>query len=242
MTNINIDELTVKNIVGDLNLITKTGKTLYNKNIKAFFCDMCSYISPKRTLIANEYLDINIILEALEDNSILSLERVKERTKALHKLTDVKDEYIIPATKNVLFRKRYENVGYVLDFSQSVKTMSLTQTDSDPFETMVALMYIRKKLTSAERGIEFTLTLSQLSHLLKRKRCYYSNVPLSLDGIHTITLDRKDSSKGYSVDNVVACSGFVNGIKEQLIDNGKNLDKLTNAQMKKMLMSFCELL
>lgn len=241
MTDINIDELTVKNIVGDLNLITKTGKTLHNKNIKEAFVLLCSYVSPKKTLIANEYLDINIILEALEDNSVLSLERNKECTKALHKLTDVKDEYIIPATKDVLFRKRNQ-VEYVLDFSQGVKTMSLTPTDSDPFETMVALMYIRKKLTSAERGIEFTLTLSQLSHLLKRKRCYYSNVPLSFDGIHTITLDRKDSSKGYSVDNVVACSGFVNGIKEQIIDNGKNLDKLTNAQMKKMLMSFCELL
>lgn len=241
MTDTNIDKLATKDIVGDLNLITKTGKNLYNKTIKSFFCDMCSYISPKRTMIANEYLDINIILEALEDNSVLSLERVKERTKAVHKLLDVKDEYIIPATKDVLFRKRNQ-VEYVLDFSQGVKTMSLTPTDSDPFETMVALMYIRKKLTSAERGIEFTLTLSQLSHLLKRKRCYYSNVPLSFDGIHAISLDRKDSSKGYSVDNVVACSGFVNGIKEQLIDNGKNLDKLTNAQMKKMLMSFCELL
>jgi len=59
-------------------------------------------------------------------------------------------------------------------------------------------------------GISFELTLEQYTELVVDKKCSYcdGDLPKTMGG-----LDRIDSSKGYTVDNVVSCCAECNRIK-----------------------------
>ncbi len=48
--------------------------------------------------------------------------------------------------------------------------------------------------------------------------CYYSNLPMSMNinNLHTISVERLNSNKGYTKDNTVLCSTTVNYMKNDL--------------------------
>ena len=89
---------------------------------------------------------------------------------------------------------------------------------------------------------EYSLWLQMLRRCyseatLKKKTCYYSGVTLTLTGETALSLDRIDDSIGYTRENTVSCASVVNKVKNELLE--KNLCKgLTNAQIKRMLTSF----
>lgn len=230
----------VSDIVGtDLKLFTPFGNKIIKQDIKQFFINLCSWNSGSQAPHAR---DINLILNSLESYGVIQLDKENPHSTGVYKVLSIGDEYIIPTTKSTLLRDRID-IDYVVDFNNKSFEQEVFRLDKDtPFETLVALQYLRKKMTSMERGIEFKLTLQQMGKLLKTKRCYYSGAILTLEGIHCHTIDRIDSNVGYTVDNSVACSRIVNNIKNKLIDDGVNLDGLSVIEMKKMLAKFIDIL
>ena len=65
-----------------------------------------------------------------------------------------------------------------------------------------------------------TLTVEELLEVFQQQggRCYYSGIPLTYDqgGDTDVSIDRMDSTKGYTEDNVVLCCWRVNNMKGDL--------------------------
>jgi len=78
------------------------------------------------------------------------------------------------------------------------------------FQARVAKKYLSKVDDAIKRGLEFNLTLTSVSNLMKAKKCFFTDLPLNED---TLSFDRVDNSKGYIQGNVVACHTEVNSFK-----------------------------
>lgn len=118
-----------------------------------------------------------------------------------------------------------------------------SETNLHPFDTFVAHKYLSKQLSCARRGIKFELSFNELRSLLKRKFCYYSGVELTMTGIHGISVDRVDCSKGYTKDNVVACSALVNSVKNSVLETDAIFKgALTDEEKKKTLIKLAGVL
>lgn len=87
------------------------------------------------------------------------------------------------------------------------------ETDID-----LAKKYISKSQSSEQRKIKFELTFPQYKKLMKTKKCYYTGVILNSkeNDPNQRTLDRIDSSIGYTAENTVACSNIINKKKTNL--------------------------
>lgn len=83
-------------------------------------------------------------------------------------------------------------------------------TDSD-----YARKYLALEASATHRGLEFTLTFSQYKKLYETRKCFYTKKKISHKD-HTFSLDRVDSSKGYTKGNVVACDKRLNELKSNL--------------------------
>ena len=77
----------------------------------------------------------------------------------------------------------------------------------------VARKYNGMYISCQDKNIPFDLTLAKVRRLLNQKTCYYTKSILSNA---TRTIDRLDPSKGYTIDNVVACDVRINGLKSNL--------------------------
>jgi len=83
----------------------------------------------------------------------------------------------------------------------------------------VAQRLVRTNTSANSRNIEFSLSFKKLKSLLSTKRCYFTNNLLDFDNSehpNYHSLDRLDSSKGYTDDNVVACGRLFNMRKSNL--------------------------
>ena len=67
--------------------------------------------------------------------------------------------------------------------------------------------YSHYRSSAKSRGIDFTLTIEEFK-IFWQKACEYCG-----DSIETISLDRIDSSKGYTLGNVVPCCSVCNFMK-----------------------------
>lgn len=96
-------------------------------------------------------------------------------------------------------------------------------------------MYLTRKYSNLaksakNRGVDFTLTLEDLRKLLEETECYFSGdtmVAFEHDSADVRsgelklppkyrTIDRLDNTKGYTADNVVACTNEMNQIKDDM--------------------------
>lgn len=86
-------------------------------------------------------------------------------------------------------------------------------SDLDVAKKLVAI-----KTSADSRGIAFDLSLRKVRQLLATKRCFISGVKLNRiqNDPNQLTFDRLDNSKGYTDDNVVACSLKMNRLKDSL--------------------------
>ena len=86
-------------------------------------------------------------------------------------------------------------------------------SDLDVAKKMVAI-----KMSADNRGIEFDLSLKRVRQLLNTKKCFISGVRLNRiqQDPNQLTFDRLDNTKGYTNDNVVACSLRINRLKDSL--------------------------
>ena len=83
------------------------------------------------------------------------------------------------------------------------------------------------KARAIHKQLPFDIDLEFLTQLYNKQngKCYYTNELLSLSTNNdmTLSIDRLNSSKGYTKDNIVLCSKVINSIKNDLtIDNFRN--------------------
>lgn len=76
----------------------------------------------------------------------------------------------------------------------------------------------KAKSRSADKGYEFDLTPEFLLGLYEKQRglCYFSGMKLEAVGENAVSLDRLDSSKGYTKDNICLCCLSINIFKTDL--------------------------
>jgi hypothetical protein len=86
-------------------------------------------------------------------------------------------------------------------------------TDLDVAKKLLAI-----KNSADSRGIHFDMSLRRVRQLLNTKKCYITGIQLSIDhkDPNQLTFDRLDNNKGYTDDNVVACSLRMNKLKDSL--------------------------
>lgn len=89
-----------------------------------------------------------------------------------------------------------------------------------------------RKTGATRRGIEWKLTIDDVDTLFDQQKglCTYTGLPMSSTGSQavysakltkdplTLSIDRRDSSGGYTLDNVVLCCRFVNLAKSEYPD------------------------
>ena len=106
--------------------------------------------------------------------------------------------------------------------SSQVGNIGLDDNLYDLTDFGVAQYYVMKCETSRKRNILFELSLSEFKRIVRRKRCHYTGETLTRGDKHArnaFTLDRVDSSKGYTKDNTVPCANWVNTLKNELFEN-----------------------
>lgn len=142
--------------------------------------------------------------------------------------------------KSYVERKRKE-IPNLFTFDTEFHETEIVNSGGMEFDTLVALKYLGKKRNALSRGIEFKLTLADMARIMRSKRCYYSGVTLTLDGVNKLTIDRIDASQGYTKSNSVACSSQVNDLKNKLLENQELIKDMSGKEVKKMLLALAEL-
>jgi hypothetical protein len=100
------------------------------------------------------------------------------------------------------------------------KEIDLTEKDSDS-DSLYDDYYIAKKLVQLKqsadsRRIEFALKFKTVKKLLSAKTCYYTGKVFTKKGPGARSIDRVDATKGYTDNNVVACTTEINAKKTNL--------------------------
>ena len=78
--------------------------------------------------------------------------------------------------------------------------------------------------TARKKGLPFEITADQMASMWAAQdgRCFYTGVPMVFDGSNvpeSVSIDRVDSAKGYTLDNVVLCGTYVNRMKNEFFIN-----------------------
>ena len=234
----------LRELTGDLPLTSKA-KSLLGKNTKDFFICLNTIIGGSNYL--KDYVeDVNSILTKLYNEGCIDIDFKETYLNGVYKIKniDIDEDLILPTTKSHLLRDR-KQIDYSLDLKIKSHEQPLFKENIESptsFDTLVALKYLRKKVQADNRGIEFTLSLSDMTRLMKAKRCYYTGVELTLDGSLGLSFDRKDSTLGYTRSNTISCSAIANTLKENLMESCDVQQHLSKKEIKKMLLKFSELL
>lgn len=223
--------------------LCSTSRKLLDLSTKDFFLRMQSFYTASLT---EKFVDnVNYLLFLLEEGGHITTEMDRVSKSGVKFIATVTDEsLILHSTLEVLQRKRKVVQDNALSDNETKATheLDVVVNSLQQIDTLVAIKYIKKQENAMSRGIEFNLTFNQLKKVMLTKRCYYTGVILELEGDHKLTIERLDSSKGYVVGNVVACSKIANDIKNKLIDDGLNINKIGVKGMVKMLNKFAETL
>lgn len=88
-------------------------------------------------------------------------------------------------------------------------------------KTSSSKRYNQLKMNAKSGGREMSLTLDEFLSVANQP-CHYCNDELCQDRTGT-RLDRRDNSKGYTLDNVVACCKYCNSVKQELFTEEETL-------------------
>jgi hypothetical protein len=85
---------------------------------------------------------------------------------------------------------------------------------------LIKFRVLSAKHRSIKDGIDFELTDEIILDKLKQQdnKCYISKLPISLDSKnpYSLSLDRLNSEKGYTIENTIIVTKFVNNCKNDL--------------------------
>jgi len=189
-----------------------------------------AFVSDYNTLLVDLYLQGYVNLAGHGANGIRLVESYCDEW--VEQLNDIDKSYV--------GRKRKE-IPNLFTFDTEFHETEIVNNGGMEFDTLVALKYLGKKRNALSRGIEFKLTLADMARIMRSKRCYYSGVPLTVDGVNKLTIDRIDASKPYDRENSVACSKQVNDLKNKLLENQELIKDMSGKEVKKLLLSLAEL-
>lgn len=99
-------------------------------------------------------------------------------------------------------------------------------------EAELCKQFCNKVKNAASAGHEFELTYAQFKRLKLRKTCTYTGVAMTP---RTNTLERIDSSIGYTKENTVACHSFFNSLKGSIENPGNEFEMRHLGKMLKYL-------
>lgn len=85
-------------------------------------------------------------------------------------------------------------------------------------DVAIANAYVNRCSNSKMRGLDFTLSFDAFKKILQQKHCFYTGMPLNENNF---SIDRIDSSIGYTEENSVACHRQFNMLKGT-IENPSN--------------------
>ena len=93
-------------------------------------------------------------------------------------------------------------------------------------DIQIAQKLTAKYANALKRGIHFNLSFKRMKQLCKQKTCFFTGIkfheyikplePGETEHPYAMTIDRIDSSLGYTDDNVVACTNEFNKLKSNL--------------------------
>lgn len=176
----------LSNIIG---LFAHNGSYKNIKLTKEIYSDLCSQAQQKNFSIKTKFK--NLMLSQLNTNSSTPTNTSGAKKTVTPKKSSLKNK--------------------------SIKNMSTIEIDIKFMKC-----YEHKYHSSLERNIEFKLTFAQFKKLLKTKHCFYTGKPLIYDfGItdkpfNHVSLERLDSSKGYTKENTVAVCHGLNQLRAKL--------------------------
>lgn len=195
----------------------------------------------KLTTLASDYVaDYNELLGLLIKYKCIECDGVNPN--GLIKIVEVLQPIREDMRKFINRQAKAIKINHPLSLGNEAHLSDIVVNGGMEFDTYVAAKYISKKHNAITRGIDFSLTLSDMARLLKVKKCHYSGITLTLEGDHKLTLDRKDDSVGYTKDNTFACSYTVNQLKNSLLESRDATKGIQDKDIKKMLLSFAALL
>ena len=83
----------------------------------------------------------------------------------------------------------------------------------------VAKKLLQIQARAIKKNLEFDMSLAKVRTLMNTQRCFFTNIVMSRgDGNdeNQLSFDRIDNSKGYTDENVVACTTRINQLKRSL--------------------------
>lgn len=130
-----------------------------------------------------------------------------ERKRAKYRQFQQTDEY-----KEKCKRDYQRKKDYIYQRDKNRKEIYKTH---NPFRLMISAL----KLGAKRRGLVFELSFEDLQEIWNKQqgKCYYTQIDMnftySLSLPKQMSVDRKDSSIGYTKDNCVLCCQFINYAK-----------------------------
>lgn len=87
-------------------------------------------------------------------------------------------------------------------------------------KNIIKYLVTAAKGRALKRGLDFDLTEESVLKILckQKSKCYYTeeNMTYNRDNKTTVSIDRVDSNKGYTIDNIVLCQVVINRMKQAL--------------------------
>lgn len=157
------------------------------------YFNLRDYFKPDNKVIVQE--------EESSTNFILDIDSIKK---------DVDDPFKIHLSSSCRTRLINLSSEILLKYPKDLSLLS-----ANDFDFYLEMKLISQKLSARSRNIACTLTKGHLKKLLLRKTCYYTGVSLNSDNF---SIDRLDSSEGYTNKNTVACTIEANALKNELFE------------------------
>lgn len=247
----NIKETTIKELILNsgvsVDLNDKPTLKFLNKTIDMFLLENYFVCLNSKTLTKIYVSNMRNIVELLEGLGLLK--RAKELSQSGvdklsyidSRLTDINGQLKSIYNRCLLKVDTKEIEEAVENFASLNQVLMKLPSNGKKDETEILMKIVSKQLSCARRGIEFSLSFQDVKKLMSKTTCHYSGVKLTAYGEHKLTLDRKDANKGYTPDNVVACSSSVNSVKNKMMESCEyfsGVGAFTMEEKKKMLQSF----
>lgn len=121
------------------------------------------------------------------------------------------------------FNKSENNINYQKEWYQKNKEKrlkqsiinSLKRTEEFPLKSLLSSIKSGAKLRKIKFNIDYNFIINQWD--IQKGKCYYTNVDMNLTARKKepfqVSIDRIDSSKGYTEDNAVLCCQSINYMK-----------------------------
>ena len=197
-----------------------------------------TYISPQEEDIIVEYMIQHI--DTVDYPSLIKKfgisERMLKNLRKKYNLPPIKKKYVM-SFQNILKlsgerkcprcnkTKKLENEWYNNNLSRCIECEKelgkIKHKENQKREILSLDSFINKKIKESKRrkNIESTLNTEEVIEMFNKQngRCYYTNYPLEISHRnktpYSLSIDRIDSTKGYTIDNIVLCCSIVNRMK-----------------------------